>query len=110
MSERKTKNLVLCALFASLNAVLSQISIPIGPVPINFTHISTFVAAGLPGGLNRILGPTGGYIIAYTGCAFVAGRIMERFGKSTAAMTVFRQKSQNFHAPVFLNLRHGMPF
>lgn len=113
MSGKKTKNLVLCALFASLNAVLSQISVPIGPVPINLTHISTFVAAGLlgarygamsqmvyvfmgavglpvfsgfMGGMNRVLGPTGGYIIAYIGCAYAAGLIIDRFGKSIISM------------------------
>ncbi|WP_077613186.1 biotin transporter BioY [Clostridium sp. Marseille-P2415] len=113
MKNMKTKNLVLCALFASLNALLSQISIPIGPVPINLTHISTFAAAGLlgakygalsqivfvlmgavglpvfsgfMGGIGRILGPTGGYIIAYAVCAYTAGWIMERFGKSVKVM------------------------
>lgn len=107
------KELTLCALFAALNAILSQISIPIGPVPINLAHISTFVAAGLlgarhgalsqfvfvllgavglpvfsgfTGGLFRVVGPTGGYIIAYIGTAFITGFIIERSGKRT--MTV----------------------
>ena len=40
---------VLCAFFAALNAVLAQITIPIGPVPINLTHLSTYTAAGLLG-------------------------------------------------------------
>jgi len=106
----KTKELALCALFAALNAILSQISIPIGPVPMNLAHISTFIAAGLlgakygalsqflfvfmgavglpvfsgfMGGVSRVLGPTGGYIVAYIGCAFVSGLIIDRFGKST---------------------------
>lgn len=109
----KARELTLCALFATLNAILSQISIPIGPVPINLAHISTFVAAGLlgarhgalsqfvfvllgavglpvfsgfTGGLLRVLGPTGGYIIAYIGAAFITGFVIERSGKRT--MTV----------------------
>ena len=108
-SGLSTKELAQCALFAALSAVLSQISIPIGPVPINLAHISTFTAAGLlgsrrgalsqvifvlmgavglpvfsglSGGMGRVLGPTGGYIISYIGCAFVTGLIIERFGKS----------------------------
>jgi biotin transport system substrate-specific component len=108
------KELTLCALFAALNAVLAQISIPIGPVPINLTHLSTYTAAGLlgarygalsqlvyvlmgaiglpvfsgfSGGLGRVFGPTGGYILAYIGSAFLSGFLMERFGrKSVKAM------------------------
>lgn len=105
-----TKQVTLCALFAALNAILAQISIPIGPVPINLVHISTFVAAGLlgskygalsqftyalmgmvglpvfsgfSGGLGVIVGPTGGYILAYIMAAYVSGLIMEHFGKKS---------------------------
>ncbi|WP_277408769.1 hypothetical protein [Lacrimispora xylanisolvens] len=49
MKNSKTKEITLCALFASLTAILSQITIPIGPVPVNFAHLSTFLAAGLLG-------------------------------------------------------------
>lgn len=101
--------LTLCALFAALTAGLSQISIPIGPVPVNLALISVFVAAGLlgarygalsqavfvlmgavglpvfagfMGGLSRVAGPTGGYIVGYIACAFIAGAITGRFGRS----------------------------
>jgi len=101
---------VLCAFFAALNAVLAQITIPIGPVPINLTHLSTYTAAGLlgarygalsqlvyvlmgviglpvfsgfSGGPGRIFGPTGGYIIAYIFSAYLSGFLMERFGKKS---------------------------
>ncbi|WP_394522879.1 biotin transporter BioY [Lacrimispora sp. JR3] len=104
------KELTLCASFAALSAILSQIAIPIGPVPINLAHISVFTAAGLlgarygalsqfvfvlmgavglpvfsgfNGGLFSVIGPTGGYIIAYIASAFLAGLIIERSGKST---------------------------
>lgn len=110
MKNLKTKEITLCALFASLTAILSQITIPIGPVPVNFTHLSTFLAAGLlgsrlgalsqltfvlmgaaglpvfsgfNGGLTRIAGPTGGYIIGYVVSAYVTGWVLERFGKRT---------------------------
>jgi biotin transport system substrate-specific component len=110
MKNLKTKEITLCALFASLTAILSQITIPIGPVPINMAHLSVFLAAGLlgsrlgalsqltfvlmgaaglpvfsgfNGGLTRIAGPTGGYIISYVVSAYVIGWILERFGKRT---------------------------
>jgi len=44
------------------------------------------VFAGFTGGLGRIAGPTGGFIIGYIGCAFITGLIIERFGKSLKAL------------------------
>ena len=105
----KTKQLTMCALFATLNAILSQIAIPIGPVPINLVHLSIFVSASLlgakystlsqcvyillgsmgapvfsnfSGGLGILFGPTGGFIVGYIGCAFITGLLMERLGSS----------------------------
>lgn len=109
MTKTRTFELMLCALFAALSAILSQIAIPIGPVPITLTHISIFMAAGLlgprygaisqiifvllgavgmpvfsgfAGGMGIVLGPRGGFIIGYIACAFVTGFIIKRFGKS----------------------------
>ena len=96
----KTRNLILCALFAALTAVLSQIAIPIQPVPINLATFSVFVAGGvlgakrgaisqavyvllgavgLPvfssfsGGMGILFGPTGGYIVGYVAAAWLVG-------------------------------------
>ena len=115
MRNLKTKELTLCALFAALTAILSQLTIPIGPVPVNFAHLATFLAAGflgsrqgalsqlifvllgaagLPvfsgfsGGLTRIAGPTGGYIVGYVVAAFVTGWILERFGRRSVKALV----------------------
>lgn len=112
MKKTNIQTMSLCALLAALSAVLSQLSIPIGPVPVNLTHVSIFIAVGLlgakygtvsqivfvllgvvgvpvfsqfTGGLVIVLGPTGGFIIGYIGCAFVAGLIMDRFGRSIVA-------------------------
>ena len=113
MSRNKTTNLVLCAFFAALSAILSQIAVPIGPVPITLTHISIFMAAGLlgtkygtvsqivyvllgaagvpvftgfKGGVGALAGPTGGFIIGYIGCALATGLLIGRFGKSMKAL------------------------
>ena len=43
--NKSTKKLVICALFAAITAVLAQIILPIGPVPINLAHIGIFMAA-----------------------------------------------------------------
>jgi biotin transport system substrate-specific component len=111
MKSRTTASMVLCAFFAALSAVLSQLTVAVGPVPVNFTHISVFMsagllgarygavsqavfvllgAAGLPvfsgfgGGMPRILGPTGGFIVGYIFCALASGLIMDRLGRGTA--------------------------
>ncbi|MCL2437098.1 MAG: biotin transporter BioY [Clostridiales bacterium] len=113
MKKPKTFELMLCALFAALSAILSQIVIPIGPVPVSFTHVSIFVAAGLlgmkygtlsqvvyvllgamgvpvfagfTGGMGIVVGPTGGFIIGYIVCAFIVGLIAGRFGTSVKAL------------------------
>ena len=86
----KTRNLILCALFAALTAVLSQIAIPIQPVPVNLATFSVFVAGGvlgvigLPvfasfsGGMGILLGPTGGYIVGYVAAAWLVGLLSAR--------------------------------
>ena len=113
MQKSKTHALVLCALFAAMTAALSQIIIPIGPVPINLATLAVFCsgallgsklgalsqgvwvalgAAGVPvfamfrGGLGALVGPTGGYIIGYVPAAFVTGLIIEKFGKDSKIM------------------------
>ena len=47
----KTKNLILCALFAALTAVCSQIALvlPITQVPFNLATFAVFLAGGLLG-------------------------------------------------------------
>lgn len=102
--RHSTKNMVLCAFFAALTSVCSQIIIPLpfSPVPISPATlcvissgiiagpyagtISQLVylfigAAGLPvfsrlqGGFAVFLNPTGGYLLAYPLAALTAGFI-----------------------------------
>lgn len=107
--------ITVCAVFAALSAVLSQVSVPIGAVPINLTHVSIFIAAGLlgktygtvsqivfvllgavgapvfsgfRGGLGVVFGPTGGFIFGYILCAFITAYIIEKFGYSWFVMII----------------------
>ena len=104
----KTKNLVLCALFAAITCVLAPISIPIGVVPVSLATFAVMLsgillgakwgtlsqliylilgAVGLPvfssysGGLSKLAGPTGGYLIGYLAFVFICGLGYHRFGK-----------------------------
>ena len=97
--------LIWCALFATITAVLSQIVVPIGPIPINLATFSVLTvgailgkkmgavsqlvyvllgAVGIPvfsmfrAGLGVLLGPTGGYIIGYIAGAWVVGLLAEK--------------------------------
>ncbi|WP_028778164.1 biotin transporter BioY [Shimazuella kribbensis] len=103
------RNMVLAALFAALLAVGSQISIPIGPVPITLQTLMVLLtgailgsrwgaisvivwillaAVGAPvlsggtGGMGVLFGPTGGYIFGFLIAAFVVGLIIERLGRN----------------------------
>lgn len=97
------RSMAMCALFAAITAVLSQIVIPIGPVPISLSTLAVFLAGGLlgardgtvsqliyvllgivgvpvfsgfSGGLGKIAGPTGGYILGYIFMALVIGLLI----------------------------------
>jgi len=103
----KLKQMIFCALFAALTAILSQIAVPIGAIPINMVHISIFVASGILGGkyatisqviflilgiigipvfsgfnsgLGYLTGPTGGFIMGYISCAWIVGEGISKVG------------------------------
>ena len=102
MKKKSSVKIVLCGVFAAFTAICAMISIPFGPVPMNLAHVAIFVSAwimgpvwaacgqiiyillgivGLPvfsnfsAGVGHILGPTGGYILAYPLVAYVAGMV-----------------------------------
>ena len=105
-TKTTTSQLTTCAMFTALTAVLAQISLPIGPVPINLAHVAIFLAAGLlgakygalsqivylllgapvfsgfSGGIGALAGPTGGFLIGYIACAFVTGWLIQHSGSS----------------------------
>lgn len=94
-----------CAIMAALMCVLGPFSLPIGPVPVSLTNLVICVAVyllgaklstvsvllylllgavGLPvfsgaqGGLGKIVGPTGGYLVGFIFLALIGGLIMEK--------------------------------
>ena len=104
MKKGKTKEFCIAGLLAACTAVLSQIVIPIGPVPFNLAVFGAFlsgmllspgmavlsmgtywlmaaiglpVMAGMQGGLGAVLSPTGGYVAGYlllAGCTALAAK------------------------------------
>ena len=99
-----TRRLTLCAVMAAVMCILAPISIPIGPVSITGGTLAIYLTVyllggvwgaastlvyllvgmvGLPvfsnymGGINRLAGPTGGYLIGYLPMALLAGAVVE---------------------------------
>ena len=98
--------MTVCALMAAVTCVLGPISIPIGPIPISLTMVAIFMAVfllgpvygsisyviyfllglvGLPvfsggaGGLGKVVGPTGGYLIGFLFLAIITGIFIQKF-------------------------------
>jgi biotin transport system substrate-specific component len=99
-SHNKTRDLVVTAVFAALICAAAPFSLPVGPVPISLATLVIYVAAGvlgapraalavcvyialgamgLPvfsnfsGGLPKLVGATGGYIVGYIPLALISG-------------------------------------
>jgi len=101
----KTYAMAGMALMAALMCILGPMSIPIGLVPITLTNLVIYFAVyllgrkngtisylvymllgmfGLPvfsgysGGLAKLAGPTGGYLVGFIFMAYIAGIIIEK--------------------------------
>src|SRR3984893_12702107 len=106
--------------FSLLTALAAQVVIPMGPVPITGQTFAVLLtgallgsrlgamamiayliegASGLPffyggsGGIQHVLGPTGGYLVGFPAAAFITGAFAEhgwdkRFLTAVAAMTI----------------------
>lgn len=103
--------LTICAMFTAVTAVLSQLSIPIGPVPISCSLIAVYLtglllapkqavlsqvaylllgAVGVPvfsnfgAGIAKLAGPTGGYLVVYPVLALFISLFMRVYDKKIA--------------------------
>ncbi len=96
----KTASIAMIGVMTAVTCILGPLSVPIGPVPISLTHVSIFLALyalgmkngtisyliylllgiiGLPvfsggiGGVAKVMGPTGGYLVGFIFMALIAG-------------------------------------
>lgn len=103
-------DMALIALVTAVTCVLAPISVPIGPVPVSLGTLAIYMSvyilgwkkglvscivylalglAGLPvfsgfqGGLGKLAGPTGGYLVGYIFMVILCGLAVEQFGKGT---------------------------
>lgn len=107
MQETKVihlKDMVLMALFAAVFCVLAPLAVPVGPVPVSLTNFVIFISVyvlgwhrttityvaylmiglvGLPvfsgfqGGIGKMAGPTGGYLIGFIFTAVISGLFVQ---------------------------------
>lgn len=110
MRNTNTYKMILAAIFTAITSVLAGLSIPIPftPVPLSLATFGVLLCGGIlgfkygsfsmllyvllggfgvpvfsgyMGGIAKLLGPTGGYIIGYIACAFVIGIFIDSFEK-----------------------------
>lgn len=108
MADKKTLSMVRCALFAALLCIFGPLSIPIGPIPVSLTGLVLYFSvvvlstkeaviscavylllgvAGLPvfsgysGGIGKLMGPTGGYLVGYLFMVAISGFVFHLFYK-----------------------------
>ncbi len=73
-SSVTARRTIAVVLGAALVAVAAQISIPLPGTPVPMTLQPLAAPYGAPG-LARLLGPTGGYLLAYPVAAFAVGKL-----------------------------------
>ncbi|WP_294400859.1 biotin transporter BioY [uncultured Clostridium sp.] len=108
MKSLTTKNMAIIALMTAVTCIVAPFSIPLPftPVPISLTNLVIYISCcvlgakngtisfllylligliGLPvfsgftGGLTKLAGPTGGYLIGFIFCALFTGIFVEKF-------------------------------
>ena len=106
ISHKTLVSMCVAALFAALLCICSPISIPIGPIPISLATLAVYFigavlgcvdgtiavavylllgAVGLPvfsnfeGGIQKLIGVTGGYLIGYLPCVAIVGLAADKF-------------------------------
>ncbi|WP_426349695.1 biotin transporter BioY [Alloiococcus sp. CFN-8] len=94
------KDITLISLMAALMCIVAPFSLPVGPIPISLSTFAVYIAAGLlgrkrgtmavltyillgatglpvfsgfSGGIQKLFGVTGGYIIGYLPCVYISG-------------------------------------
>ena len=100
MNRMKVKNMTLTAVMAALICIAGPLTIAVGPVPLSLATFAVYLAgailgrkkgtaavglylligiigvpvfSGFSGGFQKLAGVTGGYLIGYLPCAFLAG-------------------------------------
>ena len=98
--------MALIALMAAVTCIMGPLSVPIGLVPISLTNLAVYLAiyvlgcrrgtlsylvylllglvgvpvfSGFTGGVGKLFGPTGGYLLGFIFMALICGWAIDRF-------------------------------
>lgn len=115
MRSKTTQRLTLSALLCAALCVLSQIQIPLPPVPLSLSLLAVHlcgallgsrwgaaavscyvflgavgvpVFAGFCGGVSVLFGPTGGFLFGYILCALTVGRLTKLLGFTRCTLMI----------------------
>lgn len=115
-SASAVRAVVTCGVFAAITAVVSQISLPIGPVPISCSLIAVYLAGlllpvktafvsqlvylllgavgvpvfvGFQSGIARLAGPTGGYLVVFPFVSLIVAAMMLVYDRKLANKSAF---------------------
>ena len=109
--ERKSQiyQFACCALMAALMCIFGPMSVPIGPVPVSLTNLVIYftvyligmkgatvsyliymllgvvglpVFSGYTGGIAKLAGPTGGYLVGFILLALISGIVLEKTNRN----------------------------
>ncbi|MGM9630779.1 biotin transporter BioY [Butyricicoccus sp.] len=105
-TKTNVREMALIAVMAAVTCVLGPLSVPIGVVPISFTNLAVYLAiyvlgckrgtvsyivylliglvgvpvfSGFTGGVGKLFGPTGGYLIGFIFMALICGWFIDKF-------------------------------
>ena len=136
----RTYTMTSTALMTAVTCILGPLAIPIGPVPVSLTPLAVFLsvyilgtkggtlayllylligAVGVPvfsgftGGLGKLAGPTGGYLVGFILMALIGGwfifRFYDKFAVQFLGMLLGLVVCYAF-GTVWLSYSAGMPF
>ena len=119
-SSAAVRAVVTCGVVAAITAVVSQISLPIGPVPISCSLIAVYLAglllpvktaflsqlvylllgavgvpvfAGFQSGVARLAGPTGGYLVVFPFVSLLVAVMMLVYDRKLSQKSAFLRGS-----------------
>ncbi len=114
-SQNRLRDLVSIALMAAVLAVISPLSVAVGPLPFSLGTLGIYLSAailgakrgttavglylligligvpvfaGFAGGVPHLIGPTGGFLMGYLPCTALSGLLISRFGDRRPAVWV----------------------